>query len=91
MDFQVDSLLQIQISGSAVDLSFHYDDTIRDSAVLFVVAISPHGVVANQLPFVMRDAVSFEIVTGLRGAVDTFQVPIPAECHRSMACLKDEY
>jgi microcompartment protein CcmL/EutN len=89
--FQVDSLLQIQISDSAVDLTFHYDGAIRDAAVLLVVANSPHSVVVGQLPFVMRDTISFEIVTGLRGAVDAFQMSIEAGCHRPMACLKGEY
>jgi hypothetical protein len=89
--FQVYFLLQIQTSGSAVDLTFHYDGAIRDAAVLLVMANWPHGVVVGQLPFVMRDAVSFEVVTGLRGAIDAFQMSIEAGCHKPMACLKGEY
>jgi hypothetical protein len=80
--FQVNFLLQIQISGSAVDLPFHHDGVIRDTAVLLVVAVSRHGVVAGQLPFVMRDAVSLEVVTALHGVVG---------CHGPMACSKGEY
>jgi Na+-transporting NADH:ubiquinone oxidoreductase subunit NqrB len=67
--FQVDFLLQIQIGSSTVDPSFHHDGAIRDAAVLLVVAVSPHGVVAGQLSPVMRDAVSLEVVTAPRGIV----------------------